>query len=185
MLHISQLADTRWCSLTHGVTPKAQHHKYIKLKHRSFTYPWLVFPKWAPTPLSRIWIAFKVIRPLESSVKLRKYTPTYRPGHCGSVGTFEMVTIVLHFLFDHFIWSVSNFHSSQHSTEAFKRSFVHSCITKLKSKSRFGFKSSLPPKKPQYPSYKTSTLNSKSLIKYRVTEVRQDKALDNSPSASD
>lgn len=152
MLRISQLADTRWCSLTHGITlrTKAQHHKYIKLKHRSFTYPWLVFPKWALTPLSRIWVAFKVIRPLESSVKLRKYTLTYHPGHCWSVGTFEMVTIVLRFLSDHFIYSVSNFHSSQHSTEDFKRSFVHSCITKSKSLSRFGFKPS-PQKKESIP----------------------------------
>lgn len=149
VLHISQLANTKWCSLTHGITlrPKAQQHKYIKFKHRSFTYPWLVFPKWALTPISRIWVAFKVIRPLETSVKLRRYTLTYHPGHCWSVGTFEMVTIVLHFLFNHFICSMSNFHSSQHSTEAFKRSFVHSCITKSKSKSRFRFKPSPSPPK--------------------------------------
>lgn len=48
--------------------------------------------------------------------------------------------MVLHFLLDHFVYGLSNFYSSQHSTEAFKRSFVHSCITKLNSKFIFGFK---------------------------------------------
>lgn len=140
-LHISQLANTRWSSVTHSVPlrPKAHHHKYIKLKHRSFTYPWLLFLKWVLTPLSRIWVAFNIIRPLECHVKFRKYTLTYNPGHCWSAGTSETVTIVFHFLSDHFICNVSNIHSSQHSTEAFRRSFVHSCITKSKFKFRSGF----------------------------------------------
>lgn len=83
-----------------------------------------------------------------------------------------MVTIVLHFLCDHFIRSVSKLHSSQHSTEDFKRSFVHSCITKSKLKSIFGFKSSLSSSKKKYPSYRTLNFKSLNLVIY----TRQDEA---------
>lgn len=81
-----------------------------------------------------------------------------------------------HFHCDLFICSVSNFHSSQHSTEAFKRSFVHSCITKSCPYLDFNSLPVSPPQKKKNPKPSYRTLNFKSLIKDLVIYIRQDKA---------